>query len=113
MARLIRLMNKIHRIVGDRPAYVENFPDGYPGLVYFLADLKPAPIPLEPATMLLTETQRIDFGRTFLRDVAPRTGAVLTDNPTYTEPSEYLSLYPHARKVALLYRGKPYYVLLR
>ena len=64
--------------------------------------------------MQLTETQRIDFGRTFFSPITPPgQGAVLTNKQTNTEPSEYLSLYPHARKVALLYRGKPYYVLLR
>ena len=43
MPKFIHLMEQIHEIVGDRTAYVINFHGAYPGLVYFVADLNPAP----------------------------------------------------------------------
>ena len=44
MPRFIHLMEQIHAIVGNRLAYVADFHGAYPGLVYFVADLNPAPI---------------------------------------------------------------------
>jgi hypothetical protein len=113
MPRFIRLMNRIHRIVGDRVAYVVDFPDGYPGLVYLVADLRPAPIPLEPYTMVLTSPQRDAFYADFQMRVLPRTQALVTSDLSATETQYFLAAYKSARRVTLEYRGKPYYVLLR
>jgi hypothetical protein len=54
MPGFIRLMDHIHAIVGNRVTYVVGFPSGYPGIVYFVADLNPAPIPLDPYTLIFT-----------------------------------------------------------
>ncbi len=65
MPAFIQLMDSIHAIIGNRVTYVAGFPRVYPGLVYFVADLNPAPIPLEPYTMVLTQQQRLAFLATF------------------------------------------------
>jgi hypothetical protein len=113
MPRFIRLMNEIHRIVGDRVTYVVDFPDAYPGLVYLVADLRPAPIPLEPYTMVLTVPQRDAFYADFQARVLPRIQALVTSDLTRSEAQYFLALNENAQRVTLDYRGKPYYVLRR
>src|SRR6202000_131282 len=44
MPKFIHLMEQIHAIVGKRVADVTALHGAYPGLVYFVADLTPAPI---------------------------------------------------------------------
>jgi hypothetical protein len=112
MGEFIALMNQIHVIVGGRTTYVAGFSGGYPGLVYFAADLNPAPVPLDLRTMVFTTAQRRAYMQTFRTIVLPRTQALVTRHLTATEAREFLRLYPHARKIALKYQGAPYYVLL-
>ncbi len=65
MPSFLLLMNKIHAIVGDRVTYVADFPGGYPGAVYFVADLSPAPVPIDLYTMVFTAQQRAAYIATF------------------------------------------------
>jgi hypothetical protein len=110
---LIALMNRLHAIVGNRVTYVVDFPYGYPGLVYFLADLRPAPIPLDPYTMVVTHLQMHHFLTVFRTSVLTRTQAVITSWLRAPEAAAFLRRYPDASRVTLRYRGRPYYVLLR
>jgi len=113
MPRFIGLMNRIHAIVGDRIAYVTDFPDAFPGLIYFVADLRPAPIPIDPHAEVFTQAQTNAFDNAFQKTVVPRTSAVLTSSVGEPEAQDFLASYPHARRIVLTYRGLPYYVLLR
>jgi hypothetical protein len=112
MRDFIRLMNRIHEIIGDRVTYVVHFPAGYPGIVYFVADLNPAPIPEDPYTMVLTKPQLRSFLATFSRSVAPRTQALVTSDLSGGMARAFLARYPHSRLFTLNY-GRPYYVLIR
>jgi hypothetical protein len=113
MPEFVALMNRIHSIVGDRVAYVVDFRDAYPGLVYLAADLTPAPISLEPYTMVLTAAQAEAYASDFRRRVLPQTQAVLAQSTDAPEAADFLARYPNARRVALTWRGIPYYVLVR
>jgi hypothetical protein len=112
MPSFLRLMDEIHAIVGDRVTYVADFPGGYPGAVYFVADLSPAPIPIDPYTMVFTAQQRADFLATFRSGVLPHVRALITSNLADPEVRSFLQRYPRARNVTLGYSGAPYYVLL-
>ena len=112
MGEFIALMNQIHAIVGGRTTYVAGFSGGYPGLVYFAADLRPAPVPMDLRTMVFTTAQLRTYMHAFRTSVLPRTQALVTRHLTATEAREFLRLYPQARKIALKYQGRPYYVLL-
>ena len=112
MGHFITLMNQIHAIVGGRTTYVVGFPGGYPGLVYFAADLNPAPVALDLRTMVFTTTQRLAYMSAFRASVLPQTQAIVTRHLRAAEVRAFLQRYPHARKVALSYLGTPYYVLL-
>jgi hypothetical protein len=112
MDQFISLMNELHAIVGNRTAYVASFPGGYPGLVYFVADLRPAPVPIDLHTMIFTTRQRRQYMAEFQRSVLPHTQALLTSHLIVTEARDFLARYPHAKRIKLTYAGRPYYVLL-
>jgi hypothetical protein len=113
MTKLVALMNRIHAIVGDRTAYVADFPYGYPGLVYFLADLTPAPVMADKYMTILNEPQLTAYMAYFEASVLPATQAVLTADLGTPEARFFLRRYAGARRITLDYDGKPYYVLLR
>jgi hypothetical protein len=113
MPDFTRLMEQIHAIVGDRPAYVANFHGQYPGLVYFGADLNPAPVSSDPYSSIETEPELKAFLADFRTRVLPQTQAVLTFSRNTPEARLFLQKYPNARQVTLRYAGQPYYVLLR
>jgi hypothetical protein len=112
MSQFLALMNYLHRVVGNRPAYVASFRGGYPGLVYFVADLNPAPYTIELHTMVFTTQQRRAYMAMFAKDVLPHTQAVLTSSLSGREAQIFLHRYPHARRITVMYAGEPYYVLL-
>lgn len=114
MPDFIHLMERIHEIVGDRTAYVANFHGAYPGLVYFGADLNPAPVSSDPDSSIETEPERKAFLADFRTRVLPQTQAVLTFSVKGSPEARYfLQRYPDARRVTLHYGHKAYYILLR
>ena len=111
MEKFARFMDGIHKIVGDRTAYVEGFPDGYPGIVYFLADLTPADTPLDLDTMVLDKQQMNAYLDTFRTSVLPHVQALLTFR-LGPETEAFLHRYPDAARIKLSYEARPYWVLL-
>jgi hypothetical protein len=112
MRQFIGLVNQIHAAVGSRTTYVAGFAGGYPGLIYFAADLRPAPVPLDLRTMVFTTTQRLAYMSAFRTSVLPQTQAIVARNLRGAEVKAFLKRYPQARKIVLSYLGAPYYVLL-
>src|SRR5215469_5907920 len=112
MASFLRLANRIHAIVGNRVTYVADFAGGYPGAIYFLADLRPAPIPIDLYTMVFTAEQRAAYIATFRGSVLPHVQALITADLAAPESRYFLRRYPRATRVTLSYSGAPYYVLL-
>ncbi len=112
MPAFLLMVNRIQAIVGNRVTYVADFPGGYPGAIYFVADLRPAPIPMDPYTMVFTAQQRRIYMATFRRSVLRHIQALITANLTAPEARSFLNRYPQAKKITLSYSGQPYYVLL-
>ncbi len=113
MRQFTSLMDQIHRIVGNRVAYVANVPRGYPGLVYFVADLNPAPIPADPWTMVMTLSQQNAWLADFERSVLPKTRALLTESMIAPEAIDFARRYPHARRYRLRFAHHRYFVFVR
>jgi hypothetical protein len=112
MPGFIAFMNHLHAIIGSRATYVVSFPAGYPGIVWFVADLTPAPVPLDVHTMVLNEPQYLDYLAEFRRSVLPRTGALVTPSLGAAEAQEFRGYYPDTRVITLTYLDQPLYVLL-
>jgi hypothetical protein len=115
MTQFTRDMNRLHAIVGNRVTYVVDAPIryAYPGLIYFTADLTPAPIALEPWTMVMNVPQRTAFLADFTTTVLPRTQALVTTSLTAPEAVAFRQRYPGARRHQLTVGSTPYYVLLQ
>jgi hypothetical protein len=112
MPAFVRLMDHIHGIIGSRTTYVVGFRNGYPGLIYFVADLKPAPIPADPYTLVFTQQEMTAYLATFQSSVLPRTQALITPSLNWPEAQDFLRRYAHARRIRLTYQRTAYYVLL-
>src|SRR5262249_1654266 len=86
---------------------------GYPGIIYFVAGLTPAPIPLDQHTMVFTEQQDLRYLSVFRHHVLPETRALVTDNYMTAEVRAFEQRYKHYQRIELRYRGsRPIWVLL-
>jgi hypothetical protein len=113
MSSFIQLGNELHAIIGHRTTYVVGFPAGYPGLIYFVADLRPAPYPLDKRTMVLTTAQAETFESNFRTAVLPHTQALVSQDLKGPEVRAFRARYPHAVMIKLSYRKhRAYWVLL-
>ena len=112
LAGFVPLMNRIHAVIRDRTTYVADFPDGYPGFVYFVADLTPAPVLADKYMAIFTEPQLTEYLRYFRASVLPHTQALVTSSLGAPEARFFLLRYAGARRVTLHDGDKPYYVLL-
>ena len=113
MPRFIAFMNQLHAIIGHRTTYVVSFPAGYPGLVYFVADLTPALAPVDVHTMVLNVPQYRAYLADFRSRVLPRTEALVTPSLGAAEARYFRDFYANSRVITLTYRHEPVYVLLR
>jgi len=112
MASFIATMNHLHAIIGNRVTYVVDVPNGYPGLVYFTADLNPAPVQYDKYTTVFNVPQLRQFMAYFRTYVVARTQALVSTSLKAPEATYFLERYPNARKIDLSLAGQPYYVLL-
>jgi hypothetical protein len=113
MPYFIAFMNHLHAIIGNRTTYVVSFPAGYPGIVYFVADLTPAPVPIDVHTMVMNIPQYRAYLANFRSSVLPRTAALVTPSLGAAEARYFRNFYANARVITLTYRRTPLYVLLR
>lgn len=113
MPRFIAFMDQLHAIIGHRTTYVVSFPAGYPGLVYFVADLTPAPVPIDVHTMVMNVPQYRAYLADFRSSVLPRTAALVTPSLGAAEARYFRDFYANTRVITLTYRHEPVYVLLR
>jgi hypothetical protein len=113
MSEFINAMNRLHAIIGNRVTYVVDVRNGYPGLVYFVADLTPAPVLFDKYTTILNEPQLRGYFAYFRSYVLARTQALVTDSVRAPEARYFLQRYPRAQRITLFYGHQPYYVLLR
>ena len=112
MASLAADMQYIHTVIGNRTTYVADFPHGYPGFVYFVADLTPAPTMQDKYGTILNQPQLNAYLAYFRTNVLPHTQALVTGNITGSEAESFLQRYPHARRILMHIGAKPYYILL-
>jgi len=112
MSGFIKLMNELHTLVGRRVTYVDSIRDGYPGIVYFAADLRPAPVPLDLLTMVFTKQANAVYMATFRRSVLPKVQAIITNDPLAPEVRAFRLHYRHWEPIRLPFRGPRYWLLL-
>ena len=80
-------------------AYVTDFHGAYPGLLYFVADLNPAPIASDEYDgSTLTKAGVKAYLKDFRTRVLPETQALLTYNLKAPEAKYFLQRYPTANR---------------
>ena len=109
----VHFANQLRLVVGERRTYISTFiPDHQPGLWYFMADLHPFDLPIEPTAMAFDR----DSVAENLRGLADRgrlLDAVATTDPASEDSRiaiERLGAHPTTRR--LPYAGITVYVFL-
>ena len=109
----VRFANQLRMAIGDRTTYVStSVPDYQPGLWYFMADLRPFDLPLEP-TSLAFDQEKVAANLRALADRGRALDAVVTADPT-TEDSRIAieRLGPNPTITHLTYADVPVQVLV-
>jgi len=95
MRTFLEFASDIHDLVGQRKTYIAYIGKIYTGLLYFMADLTPAPYPLDLETMTINSKLRglvIDHMRSHPADYECFIGPSLEQ----TEAQVFLDLHPGA-----------------
>jgi hypothetical protein len=87
VSEFVSFANRLRQVVGGRRTYISTFvPDHEPGLWYFVADIRPFDLPLEPTAMAFDRAGVTENIRA-LADRGRRLDAVVTTDP-YSEDSQ-------------------------
>jgi hypothetical protein len=111
MRTFLEFASDIHDLVGQRKTYIARLGNIYTGLLYFMADLTPAPYPLDLETMTINARMRglvIDHMRTHPGDYECFIGTSLEE----TEAQVFLALHPATVTVPRRMGPATIYVLL-
>jgi len=110
---LVRFADRVHELVGNRTTFVSrSVAGGEPGVVYFVADLHPFDLPLEPTSMAI-DRQQVIANRRAIADKSNRLDAVVTDAPREGSSRVAIArLGPHPRVHMLELGGKQVRVLI-
>jgi hypothetical protein len=111
MRTFLEFASDIHDLVGQRKTYIGPLGNIYTGLLYFMADLTPAPYPLDLETMTINAKMRelvIDHMRTHPEDYECFIGTSLEQ----TEARVFLDLHPGTVTVERRMGPATIYVLL-
>lgn len=103
-AQLVRFLDRLHAAVGGRRVLVDSTTVLTPPAVYFLADLRPAPILQDRGTMVLDSDMR-DRWYAYLRAHLAQTQAIVTTSLDRPAPRSWVAFHPRHRTVALHFAG--------
>ena len=110
---LVRFANELAMSIGDRTTYVSpSVPDYEPGLWYFMADLRPFDLPLEPISMAF-DRDEVAANLRALADRRRPLDAVVTADPTSEDGRIAIErLGPNPSITRLAYAGVPVQVFV-
>jgi hypothetical protein len=112
MGQFARFMDRLHAVVGRRRVLVESTSHVTPPAVYFIADLRPAPILQDYETMVLNTDIRRDWLRFFHAHLG-QTQAVVTIHPRRQVTRMWAAAFPRHRTLVLPFGSRKVYVFLR
>jgi hypothetical protein len=113
MKPFLGFLDHIHAIVGTRPVYVAwGRGSGMPGLIYFGAALRPAPLYVEPGTLLVNKVVERRFLREFRQNIHEIRALVTIDVTPNPERDIFTAAYPRHRSIMLPLQTQSVHVLL-
>ena len=108
------LFDEIGSRLEGKTVYVHSIPGAAPGLAYFLANLTPAPILLDPYTMVFSSDVQARFLEHFESIVGEIHCIVSETRDTSTpELDLFLRANPDADTEQMSFRGIPIYIICR
>jgi hypothetical protein len=107
-AELFGALDEIHSIAGERLVYVHSFPYSLSGLVYFLADVVPQPLP-DLYSMVRSEEDRARFVERF-EGIAGQVDYIVTTDRKIPELDSFLAAHPDATYLSRALSDRPYFI---
>lgn len=111
MRPFLRELSALHDLVGKRRTYITGLGSVYTGLVYFLADLTPAPYLFDRETMMINDDLRREHQRHFESRIG-EVDCVIARNLEENEVHLFRRAYPDARVVILPINAVDAYVVI-
>lgn len=102
---------ELRSLLGERRTHVRTYPRVYPGLVYFMADLTPAPHLLDRFMLLITRDLEREQEAFFDRH-AGEIEALIAEDLVLPEVGSFERAHPGSVRIRRVSGGFPYYVLL-
>ena len=96
MRQFLSDASDLHRLIGNRPTFVQSAPPYFSGLVYFMADLTPAPYLFDLETMVFNDRQQNLAWAHFSRHVKEAECVVVASADAF-EARAFISANPEAR----------------
>jgi hypothetical protein len=103
--------SEMRDLIGGRKTLVVSHPAGAPGLIYFMADLTPAPFLLDKVMMVVNSNVEAEVEADMKKRVAEYQAVVAEDANT-PEADIFLAGHPGAQTVHRSVAGKPYVIML-
>ena len=111
MRKFLDDASALRRLVGERPTFVHSAAPYFTGLVYFMADLTPAPYLYDVETMLLNDRLQTDAWTHFER-ILPQVECVIVSSTDAFEARRFLSVNPAARVITHPLGAATVYVIM-
>lgn len=111
MRQFLADASELHSLIGDRPTVVENAAPYFTGLVYFMANLTPAPYLYDVETMVISDRQQAAAWEHFQRNI-DKVGCVIVSSTDAFEAKAFLSANPSAQVIPRRLGAAQIYVIL-
>jgi hypothetical protein len=111
MRQFLSDASELHRLIGGRPTFVESAGPYFTGLVYFMADLTPAPYLYDVETMMFNNRQQTAAWAHFQKNLA-KVECVITSSTDAFEARAFLSANPRASVTPMRLGAGQIYVIM-
>ena len=112
MRQFLADASELHLLVGNRPTVVENAAPYFTGLIYFMADLTPAPYLYDVETMVINDRQQAAAWAHFRRNI-DKVECVIVSSTDVFEARAFVSAYPSAQVIQRRLGAAQVYVILK
>ena len=111
MRQFLADASELGSLIGDRPTVVESAAPYFTGLVYFMADLTPAPYLYDVETMVINDRQQAAAWEHFRRNI-DKIECVIVSSTDAFEAKAFLAANPSAQVIPRRLGAAQIYVIL-
>ena len=111
MREFLVFASQLHGLIGPRRTFIQSVPGLYSGIVFFIADLTPAPFPFDKESMTINDNLVNETVDDMLKH-HDKYDCLITGNPGERTAIAFAETHPNARIFRLFIGDRPVYVLM-